>query len=75
MAWQRDGTDITPDERVQILSDDLAYKLAISDCRLDDAQTYSITLPSGQQSDAKLIVDGGAFILPVKAFLVLLDED
>lgn len=64
-VWKKNDTEILPDERVKIINEDLTYKLAITDCQLTDADTYSVTLPNGQTCAAKLVVDGKLLIVDV----------
>jgi hypothetical protein len=58
VTWKKNGVDVIPDDRVKIISDDLTYKLVITNSNLTDADSYSVFLPNGQSSDAKLTVDG-----------------
>lgn len=58
VTWKKNGLNVTPDERVKIVNEDLTYKLIITTSQLTDADSYSVILPNGLASEASLVVIG-----------------
>ena len=62
MKWLRNEKDLPEDDRFQTESVDKTYKLVITDAHMDDADKYTIKLPTGKTSAAKLTVEGKYWI-------------
>ena len=57
IIWQKDGEEITFDERMKLITDGRTQSIVIEDCILDDAAEYSATIPT-DISAATLVVEG-----------------
>jgi hypothetical protein len=59
VEWFKDGqpVDLTTD-KFKVESLDKEYKLIINDCQMNDTSKISCKLPSGEESKAKLFVEG-----------------
>ncbi len=62
VKWNKNGNQLSEDNRIKFVNEGLVYKLVIKNTQLEDADQYIITLPDGQKSKALLTVDGGFFI-------------
>jgi len=57
VKWLKDDVELTGDDRVQIVSDGVTYKLVFNDTQMTDAGSITCLLPSGQKCRAKFTVD------------------
>ena len=58
VKWLKDGQPVTADAHFVLESKDTTYKLKIPQSYMEDAAEYTILLPDGKDSKAKLTVDG-----------------
>ncbi|XP_052384591.1 immunoglobulin-like and fibronectin type III domain-containing protein 1 [Oncorhynchus keta] len=63
-VWYKHGKQVTPDDRVKIITDGACHKLVIDCCRKDDGAVYRFEV-DGRISEATLTVQPVQFILGV----------
>lgn len=57
VRWFKDGKEITPNKRIEIVSDGLSQQLVIDDVTLDDMGTY-VCMCGDASTEATLTVEG-----------------
>ena len=58
VKWQKDGEDLELNERISQVVDGTSYTIRLENCVLTDSGEYSVVLPNGHSSTAKLRVKG-----------------
>lgn len=56
-TWYKDGKEVVPSDRVEILDDGCSLKLVIREVAVEDEGTYSVEVGE-HTSEAKLLVEG-----------------
>lgn len=58
VKWKCGDVELVEDDRIRFLSEGQKYTLLIDNCVMGDQAQYSVVLPDGKTSEAKLTVDG-----------------
>ena len=70
VIWEKNGVEVTPQDGIEIASEGNICRLRIKKASLDDEGNYTIILPSGKKSNAKLTVEGKDGLEPRNGFLI-----